>query len=898
VRFLKFFAITFISLFIVFIITYNARVAIINKVAQTQLGLASLNIRCLDFSLSTDISIVIDKLCLQSPKADIDIEGMVIQWQGFSDDGAFTSKKTKSNINITAVDIKFIGIKAKEHFFANINVIPSTNEQPKSNQNLTVFLSTTLTSYTEQIQQVQQHLLPIKLNVTKLYYSPFIANNNAITNESPYIGSISTIDNSFAFLLKNAQESEVINVTLNQEKEGFSIALASELGQIKNFVSMHQLPVSKALQNDLKHNDIAGKLNGLITYQDNSLSMQNTITDLKINSDQGIGTSGAFNLSGDLNFKTKFTLTPIKPSSNQAVESNITLQFVDKNELFLKYSEIALLKRLEESEISPTVIAILKDNPVNQLVLKPKGEAKLTLNDHKLQLEHIAISLGSNSHKKIHHMTFDNTLLTLEQSSNSYSIVDNKLTEVKNVPEQQFAINSFLIDSSLNLASVPSIAQLTTEPLTVHLAGSFQQTDHKTAVNFTDNTAVSLKNIAVTTITAEKKQIVAAANALTTQLTGSVQQLVDSSIHLNLTVHNQASQLNVPNILKIETFDLSSHIIGGLENINITASAIADGVNLGDITVTGPIQSPKLAILANDLALTDLLSLNISLPITVELIEGRLDYHVSSAQVDLTNIENTQFDTSIAIESLSGEVDGIWLQGLYWQQEFSLLAGNLVTKVNDQENLKIALIETFSPITHLSVNTQWSLNNSHFKLAVNKLKADGFGGNFVVPNIKWPFEQGHSANVQLNSIDLEQVLALDKKQGIVVTGNISGQLPIMFDGERFIVEAGELHNVSNGLIQVINNPAVAELKANNSQLQLAFDALENLHYHQLSSAVSMADDGYMQLDTVIKGRNPDIDNDVNLNLNLTYDLLGLLESLSITQRFEDSIIKGLQKNKE
>ena len=95
---------------------------------------------------------------------------------------------------------------------------------------------------------------------------------------------------------------------------------------------------------------------------------------------------------------------------------------------------------------------------------------------------------------------------------------------------------------------------------------------------------------------------------------------------------------------------------------------------------------------------------------------------------------------------------------------------------------------------------------------------------------------------------------------------------------------------------MLNNPAVNELKASNSQLKLAFDALQNLHYHQLSSDVSMADDGYMLLETVIKGRNPDLDNDVNLNLNLSYDLLGLLESLSITEQFEQRIIKGLQKN--
>ena len=152
----------------------------------------------------------------------------------------------------------------------------------------------------------------------------------------------------------------------------------------------------------------------------------------------------------------------------------------------------------------------------------------------------------------------------------------------------------------------------------------------------------------------------------------------------------------------------------------------------------------------------------------------------------------------------------------------------------------------------------------------------------------------HSVNVQLNEIDLEQLLALDKKQGIVVTGKISGLLPVTFANEKFIINNGELHNVSNGLIQIIDNPAVERLKASSTELKLAFDALENLHYHQLTSNVSMADDGYMLLDTKIKGRNPDLDNEVNLNLNLSYDLLGLLESINITKQFEEDILKKLQ----
>jgi len=274
-----------------------------------------------------------------------------------------------------------------------------------------------------------------------------------------------------------------------------------------------------------------------------------------------------------------------------------------------------------------------------------------------------------------------------------------------------------------------------------------------------------------------------------------------------------------------------------------------------------------------------------------------LSYSVEGQISDLSAIENTPLTISLAITSVSGEVEGIWLQELNWQQNFSYLAGKLSTRGSSEDNLTVALIDTPTPIAKLSISTALSYQKD-FKISVAKLKGDILGGSFSIPKAQWPLEHGHSVNVQLTHIDLAQVLALDEKQGIVVTGNISGHLPIFYDGEKYTMENGELHNVSNGLIQIMNNPAVSKLKASNTQLQLAFDALQNLHYNQLSSDVSMADDGYMLLETVIKGRNPDIDNDVNLNLNLSYDLLGLLESMSITKQFEEKIIKGLQINKE
>jgi hypothetical protein len=892
VRFLKFFAITLVSLSIIFSIIYSARISIINKVLAEQVSEIGIKITCLNISFTTDMSIIIDKLCLQSAKADIDVADMLVQWQISS---------TNTYINITHVDISSVTITGKEHLFSNTSPLYNQknqqNQQNQNNQALSLLLSTMLTTYSEQIKQTQQFLLSIKLNISKLSYFPFISRNNTeIADESPYTASLSTIDNRIALAFQNAKNVAFINMNLTARQDDFSIALTSELRPLKNFVSAHRLPISETLQNNLKRVDISGEIDSLITYQaslPNSLCMQNRITNLSLDIKEGIGKSGAFKLLGNLNFTSQLALFSNEKSHDGYTE--IALKFLDENALSLEYSQVQLLAMLKASEVSSEIISLVEDNPLTPLTLRLQGTTALRLNDKALKEITLNDKTLAPNSVNVSHLE-----ISAQSDEREHKIVLDNLTFdlASDTAKNTLVIERFVLDSQLNVSSLKSIAAHTSEPVTLHLTGSLNHADKATTLSLLASSLISLKNIAITSATDKKITTLLTTKSITTSLKGSIDLFKDNSLSMALIVHNQALQLNIPKALKINTLDLHSEINGSLDSINIKTNTIADGVNIGSVVITGPVQAPKIAIAANNLQLTDLLSLNIELPINVELIEGALNYNISGQIIDFSRIEQTRFDADIAINTLSGEVDGIWLQGLNWQQNLSLQLGNITTKTNAKENLTIELIETFSPVANIAVNTQWSLKNNNFKFSASKLQANAFGGSFVVPNIEWPFEQGHSANVQLNSIDLEQVLALDKKQGIVVTGDISGQLPIAFDGDKFIIEAGELHNVSKGLIQVLNNPAVAELRASNSQLELAFDALQNLHYHQLSSAVSMADDGYMQLDTVIKGRNPDIDNDVNLNLNLTYDLLGLLESLSITQRFEDSITKGLQKNKE
>jgi hypothetical protein len=905
VRFFKSTAITVIALFAIFIITffiisYSARIYVINNLAKDQLNLYQVKVNCLDISLASNMAIIVDRLCLQSPKADIEIADMVVQWQFFP------------KFKVTSVDIKQADIKGTEHLFFNISPISKKAQHRNNNQNFSQLLSTALQPH---IKQIEQFKLPININVTELSYLPFMIKNERkksplIQQQMPYVASLSAVDNQWSFSLKNAEKIAFIKAELNRIKHqstvSFSITLSSKLNLLKTFINTHQLPITAELQNIVNTNEISGRMDTVIKYQANSISMHNEIANLAITSDNGIGSSGAYKLEAALNIESQLhlmagkTANTTKSEKSNPVDANIALTFIGNNSVSLAYSQPHFFSLLEKSQVSPAIISILTDNPLAQITLKPKGNATLILNNKQLNFSGIEFSASGN--KRVHHISLDNIALDFANNSKESHTENNTKGTSGNsaiTAANTLKIESFIIDSQLKLSN---IAKFTTIPVTLHLEGSLQKTNNKTNLNLSKNSLITVKNIVFTkqqnnSTVAKKNKTLLKLKTLTTKLEGDLQLMANNALSVNLKAHSQASQVNVPKKLQINSFDLLSHIKGDIKDIDINATASANGIYLGSISLVGPTLSPKMTIVANKLLLTDLLSLNIQLPTKIELIDGLLDYSVSGQLTDMYKFENNPINVSVELTSVSGEVNGIWIQELNWQQDFTLLAGKIATLPSATENLTVALIETPTPMSKLSVNTNWTFNNS-FKLSANRLTAEVLGGSFSIPKIEWPFENDHSVNVQLNSIDLEQLLALDKKQGIVVTGNISGQIPVTFDGEKYIIENGELYNINNGLIQVRDNPAVAELKANNTQLQLAFEALQNLHYHQLSSAVSMADDGYMLLETVIKGRNPDIDNDVNLNLNLSYDLLGLLESMSITQRFEESIIKGLQKNKE
>jgi hypothetical protein len=878
VRFFKHSLFIFLIIFIFIAIAFFTRNSISQTVANHYLAEYGSKIDCLEFTLDSSLTFDITKLCINSPQATFELENIELQWQFFP------------KISVTKIKIansKIVGIS--ELFIEP----PQTNNQNKQQTFSFDELSVAL-------QQIAQLNLSTIIEVDKFTYQPFsvqpFTKDKSANHQISYVGQFSANKNTFHFSFDNDQQQDVLSATLTSMGKRFTADLKTDLALLKGFLNDHKLKIPTEITDGLV---VKGTLNSRIEWKNKELYIDGQLNELSINL-VDIKQDEQIQLNAALNWKMRL------------IDNMINIDFSKHNEINLTYNEERLSKRfielLSKQRISPKttkiLTAILNDNPTNGLTISPHSLIEINLADSSVAIAELDIKTENINHPS--------KLKLTEVFFNYGDLLKPSLS-----PKQSKNRLTFSIESDLNIAPLQTI---TKQQIIIKAVGHVNQHAQGWLVHLTPVSKIKLTNIEFIKVEPPKddvlegkltKAIVPAPqvakskntlsiNKFVTQFQGDIKTTQSGNLELALNIDIPAHSLVVNVVILIDKPQIKANIKGDLSDINIRAQVKADDVDISSVIVKGSVSQPLVELSAKQLPLTDLLALKLKLPVPMKLIDGELNYHLSGELTDLDNLQNNNADLSVSLKRITGEIDSIWLQEINWQQEFVLTNGQIETLDSEKNNLNVELIEMASPITNLSLKTNISANLQEDDIQINltgeNIDGQMLGGSFHITDASWPINAEHSVNVQLTNIDLEKVLELDKKQGIVVTGRISGHLPIYFDNKNITIKQGELHNISNGLIQVINNPAVEELKANNSQLKLAFDALQNLHYHQLSSDVSMSDDGYMLLETVIKGRNPDLDNDVNLNLNLSYDLLGLLESMTITERFEQHIINDLQKH--
>jgi hypothetical protein len=173
---------------------------------------------------------------------------------------------------------------------------------------------------------------------------------------------------------------------------------------------------------------------------------------------------------------------------------------------------------------------------------------------------------------------------------------------------------------------------------------------------------------------------------------------------------------------------------------------------------------------------------------------------------------------------------------------------------------------------------------------VESFSASLLGGSVSSSAISYDLNAPDSSfEVNIHGVGLDQLVALVNMDDLVVTGAMSGTIPVRVHGKEITVSGGELHSEgAGGEIRytpgMINSTGITGY---------ALKAVEKLLYEKIQVTADYAASGQLDLLIAIQGTSPGLDTTrpVHLNINAEQNLPALLKSL----RFSKGLTEELDK---
>jgi hypothetical protein len=167
-------------------------------------------------------------------------------------------------------------------------------------------------------------------------------------------------------------------------------------------------------------------------------------------------------------------------------------------------------------------------------------------------------------------------------------------------------------------------------------------------------------------------------------------------------------------------------------------------------------------------------------------------------------------------------------------------------------------------------------------LYIDRMTVGVVGGSAIIDRAT--IDTGAEVNkmtVQLSSLNLEEVMDLGNVEELYATGSVSGKIPLIFGGNKLLVDTGVLTSDGPGVLKMKSEAARQALAGGGDQTTLLLDILENFQYSELSLKIAKTETGEDTVKLHASGANPDIENNrpVILNINLTTSLDKILNAV-------------------
>ncbi len=292
-----------------------------------------------------------------------------------------------------------------------------------------------------------------------------------------------------------------------------------------------------------------------------------------------------------------------------------------------------------------------------------------------------------------------------------------------------------------------------------------------------------------------------------------------------------------------------------------------------------------------------------------------------SAQELSDRVSPWPYDWDISAGTFSGELQLNWekadsdwplsgqssirmtdLAGAYDDTAFAGLSTSL-RAVYDTETgftvepakIDVALIEVGLPVENISAD--YTLNPNELSVAVENLRMTAFGGIMQADPFNYQLRRDRNSLVlRAESIELRELLSLKEFEAIELSGSISAELPVTIEGNAVTIANGRLTGEApGGVIRYL--PAIVPDDAGTSSIGLLTRALSNFEYETLTAKVDYSKDGDLNLQMQLAGRNPDLEDNrpIVLNLGVENNIPRMLESLQAARTVAEILEKRIAK---
>lgn len=210
------------------------------------------------------------------------------------------------------------------------------------------------------------------------------------------------------------------------------------------------------------------------------------------------------------------------------------------------------------------------------------------------------------------------------------------------------------------------------------------------------------------------------------------------------------------------------------------------------------------------------------------------------------------------------------------------------------QQLAIGLLDLGLPLT--AGTTTFQLTDGP-RLEVEQLEWRFAGGTARAEpfSLGSPLE-GLNVTLQAEQLDLGQLLALTRMDGLSGEGRLYGMLPVRLSQGAAVIAGGELAATAPGVLRYAAGSAPAALQAGGEGVDLLLQALENFHYEALKITLDGRTDAAMDIGLHLAGANPDLydGHPVEFNLDLEGELANILRRGVASYQIPERIRERMQ----